>query len=224
MRLSKIWDKLEHFEYKEYYHEFHSKDEATTWGLKHYKKWGYKYRFFMQKIKDSSLFVKSEIKINPVEYYCGHGYKNINAYKRNFSSDVTLEWRVNAELLSLVLLSAPPIPENIVVYKMVSKEYIEELTKAYNEIEHHYYNEKGFFSTSLTKDIALDEDYKDREILKIYVPKGKYGIFVDSVVSRGEYEILLQNNISIRMCGYPYKDLRLKKTIYECEISPNYYF
>lgn len=221
MCLFNYYGKIEPLECKENYHEFQTKEEATEWGIKHYKEWGYNYKYFLCKMKESSLFNYSDIKINPIEYYAGHAYHQINNYKRHSNQDISLNMKINAEVLSLALLSAPPIPEDIIVYRMVTLEDLEKLIHANKATSHHYYYEKGFMSTSLTKDIALHDEYNDRLVLKIYVPRGKYGIFVDAIAIRGEYELLLQNNLYIRLCGKPYKDYDINKRIHECEISIN---
>lgn len=222
MSVFNIFGKIEPLlESKENYHEFHSKEEATEWGYKYYKEWGYKYRNFFSNIKNSSLFNHTNINIDPVQYYAGHTYHQINNYKRYNDPDISLNTKINAEVLSLALFSAPPIPEDIVVYRMVPIEDLEALIDANKKTSHHFYYEKGFMSTSLTKDIALHDEYKDRLVLKIYVPKGKYGIFVDAITNRGEYELLLQNNLYIRLCGKPYKDYDINKRVHECKISIN---
>lgn len=72
-------------------------------------------------------------------------------------------------------------------------------------------------STSLTKDIAFHEEYaQNHMLLKIYVNKGIVGTYVNTVTKRNEYELLLQNNLYIRLCGKPYIDPEVGRRVYEC--------
>lgn len=82
-----------------------------------------------------------------------------------------------------------------------------------------YYLERGFMSTSLLKPNSRLGD--DESLLKIYVDKGTVGAYVPTVAGRSEYELLLQNNLYIRLCNKPYFDEKINAYIYECKISAN---
>ena len=74
-------------------------------------------------------------------------------------------------------------------------------------------------STSLLKPNSRLGD--DESLLKIYVDKGTVGAYVPTVAGRSEYELLLQNNLYIRLCNKPYFDEKINAYIYECKISAN---
>ena len=76
-------------------------------------------------------------------------------------------------------------------------------------------------STSLLKTIVEDRR-EDCSLLKIYVDKGTVGAYVDVVASRGEHELLLQNNLNIRLCNVPYLDKEYNVMVYECKALSHY--
>ena len=145
--------------------------------------------------------------------YCGYEYKGINDYLRT-ERDEEHKYKLLSTFLGLVLCSTSRIPCNLVVYRAVSDEFINEL------ISHNKNNsniqKKGFLSTTLLKSVVMEKDgeYENySNILKIYVKKGSIGIYVNEIAKRGEEEILLLNNGFLELCKYPYKENN--KMIYE---------
>ena len=115
-------------------------------------------------------------------------------------------------------MQAPRVNENIIVYRYVTTDVVSKLIDANKHNSNKYYLERGFMSTSLIKPKA--EDIKIEQcVLKIYVAKGTVGAYVNTVVFRSEYELLLQNNLYIRLCNKPYFDKEINTNIYECKIS-----
>lgn len=201
------------------YRMFKNEDEAEKWGRQLYGEWGDKIKK-IEKAKDSSSMFKenSWVKVL-IEYYCGYKYIDINNYYR-YGNEVNVlsSYRYKAVRLSEQLLQAPRVNENIIVYRYVTTDVVSKLIDANKHNSNKYYLERGFMSTSLIKPKA--EDIKIEQcVLKIYVAKGTVGAYVNTVVFRSEYELLLQNNLYIRLCNKPYFDKEINTNVYECKIS-----
>lgn len=123
-----------------------------------------------------------------------------------------------ADFLAFTVASAPPIPENIVVYRMVCDEFIQKLIE--QNKEGLPTAEEGFLSSSLIADISQQEEWyaQNDNMLKIFVPKGTLGIYVNTVASRSECELLIAPNHYLQLIAYPYVDDITKKTVFECEL------
>ena len=211
-----IYGKIEEINNAEDYKEFTTPEEADAWGNEIYKEWGDEIKNFKILKKDSGMFEDSSWAYDPLELYCGWDYQHINNFLRKNDEDTLDVYKYRAVRLSETLLRAPRIKENIIVYRYVGNDYIEKLLQANKEFENHYYYEKGFTSTSLLKKIVSDAP-DDASLLKLYVDKGTVGAYIDTVVSRAEYEILLQNNLHIRLCKKPYFDKTINRMVYECK-------
>lgn len=207
----------------EKYLEFRDPLKAKEWGTHYYAKWAQTYSRLM-KIASHSFDIPNMI--SPIERYCGYTFRHINAYLRNNIDTENNSYREASDFLSFVLCSAPRIPCNVVVYRLVCDEFIEKL------IENNKCNpptptlEKGFMSTSLTQDIVKQPEHysAERNLLKIFVPKGTMGIYVNNICHRNEEEILLRPNLYLGLSSYPYIDISMKKTIYECRLfNVNHY-
>lgn len=203
---------------KEEFKELKNRNEAVAWGKLYYGAWAVTYLNVMSKankiIKDKGLVTI------PVEAYCGYVYRDMNAHLR-FEDHRCIDTKVGeyCDILTMVLCSAPRIPENIIVYRLVSMEFIQDLINR-NKTDGSMTYEKGFMSTGLLKSIAnTGEAYTShKSMLKIYVPKGAIGIYVNVVTSRGEEEILLAPGYFLGLIEYPYFDEATRKMIYECQL------
>lgn len=203
---------------KDSYKEIKSKEEAEIWGEHHYKDWSELYKH----IKNNYSHIKNNSLIKaPLECYCGYTYNDINKYLRSDSHEEYNTPREMANILSIILCSAPNIPENIILYRLVCDEFIKGLIENNKKTPPTPFLEKGFMSTSLLKDIVfLDENYsKEKNLLKLYVKKGTIGAYVNAISRRREEEILLVPNMYVAMTKYPYKDKELDKIVYECIIE-----
>lgn len=201
---------------KENYKEFENKEESQKWGKIYYSDWGEKYTNLMKSVKDKLSMKIFEI---PVESYCGNTYSSINHYLRNDIHSTSNYEREISDMLIIAIHSAPRIPNDIIVYRLVSDNFIKHLIEN-NKKGKYLTTEKGFMSTSMLKNITeLDERYTTySNLLKIYVPKGMLGLYVNSVTGRKEEEILFPPNLDLSLIAYPYKDKETKKTIYECRL------
>lgn len=210
-----------HIENKDVYKEFETADEAEEWGMTHYKNWAQSYKDVMKLAKNS---VKGSIFTAPVECYCGYTYRQINNYLRNEIDSESNIYREMADILSIVLCSAPRIPDNVILYRLVNDEFINEFIKLNKQEMPTPIHEKGFMSTSLIKDIVDEEEaYATRKnLLKIYVESDTMGIYVNAITRRSEEEMLLVPNMYLALINYPYRDDDIEKMVFECKLLKFY--
>lgn len=209
---------------KSTYREFLNEKESYDWGFSIYKEWALDYRkaFLLTKGICNGNMVQ-----NPIEEYCKFMYKDINKYLRTDtdSSNDNLT-RGTTTLLAMALASAPRIPCNIIIYRLVCNEFIKELTNQNKEF--FYETENGFMSVSLVKKILLEQNEpysKHSHLLKIYLKQNQIGVYVNAIDSiyKRDQELLLFPGSHLRMIALPYKDIDSDKIIYECELSLNKY-
>lgn len=196
------------------YREFLTEDESREWGKAHYGKWANNYRKQMRLAKG---YTKDDYVLESIERYCGYNYKKINEGLRNGFETSNIMYRMLANVLSMILCGAPRIPDNIVLYRVVGKEAIQQILKN-NEL-YTQSKELGFLSTSMLKSIVNNGEFARGEaLLKMYVKKGTVGVYVNEVTCRNEEEILLPPGLFIRILGTPYLDKIINKLVYECEV------
>lgn len=222
-RISKMRNKIMYgelnstIEDKSKYKEFLTVEECRTWG-EYYSNWAKRYKEVMsltEKIK-----TQHSLETSTVECYCGYSYREINKLLRSESISDNKLYDKMADILIMALCSAPRIPEDIVVYRVIGKDFIEDM------IRHNKLNrptpiqEKGFMSTSLLKNIVniYSEAVEEPNLLKIYVPKNTIGIYVNSITKRDEEEILIAPNNYLWLLEYPYYDEGSSIKIFECQL------
>ena len=172
----------------------------------------------------SKSVIKGSLCDAPLECYCGYSYRQINEFLRYEKDDEYHTYREMADILAIILCSAPKIPHNLVLYRMVNDEFINMLIEKNKQALPVPIQEKGFMSTSLFKNIANEtEAYASHDnLLKIFVPKDTIGVYVNAVTSRSEEEVLLFPNMYLGLVTYPYKDRDIGKTIFECQLIKMY--
>ena len=197
------------------YMEFKDVDDISKWGARYYNQWAEVYKKNMNIAKS---VLRGSVVSAPVECYCGELYRQINEYLRFDRDNDNYNYRELANILSIALATAPRVPQDVVVYRLVCDSFIEEL------IDHNkrgsVVQEKGFMSTSLLSSIVNVKEIYTNEvnILKLYVNKGSIGIYVNSITKRSEQELLLYPNSFLKLLKYPYYDERLNKIVWECEV------
>ncbi|MEG1981861.1 MAG: ADP-ribosyltransferase, partial [Clostridia bacterium] len=214
----KLFGKIQwNIDEKNDYVEFCNAKEANEWGTNHYSSWAEKHNAVMESAKN---IVKISLCTDVVECYCGYSYVQINQFLREGKDTENNLYREMADILSMVLSSAPRIPRDIVVYRMVNDDFINMLITNNKKENPTPVQEKGFMSTSLLKNIASEnESYAtENNLLKIYVPKDTIGIYVNVITKRKEEEILLFPNMYLGLSYYPYKDHNTGTKIYECKL------
>lgn len=172
----------------------------------------------------SKMTIKGSLCDAPLECYCGYSYRQINEFLRYERDNEYHTYRELADILSVVLCSAPRVPHDIVLYRMVNDEFINMLIEKNKQALATPIQEKGFMSTSLLKNIANEtESYASHiNLLKIFVPKDTIGVYVNAVTSRSEEEMLLFPNMYLGLVSYPYKDEETGKIIFECQLIKMY--
>lgn len=192
---------------------------AQKWGKEHYGHWTETYNkntYYLKK-----LIPEWEFEV--IEYYCGGDYRFINSLLRNI--DLGIKNTNTYELLTVTLINliifAPKIPEDIVLFRIPSDNFIRQLNLDISE--NGYTMEKGFLSTSLIESITSSTQYYGNKnyLLKIYVRKGTPGIYTSLVRNADfreeEQEMLLLPNSCLKLVKEPYKNNG--RTVYECELK-----
>lgn len=117
---------------KTLYKSLNSREKAIEWGEIHYKDWKDHY---------SSLLSEMDYDHNKshyydaIDFYCGYKYRQINEYLRNNKNDTTENKfiREYTDILMLLLYLSPRIPENIVLYRLVSEEFVKNFLEKSNK-------------------------------------------------------------------------------------------
>ena len=204
---------------KTLYKSLNSREKAIEWGETHYKDWKEHYSILLSEMEYNHN--KSDY-YDAIDSYCGCTYSSINEYLRNNKNDTSKSKfiREYTDILILLLYLSPRIPEIIVLYRLVNKEFIKNFLGKSNKGS--YITELGFVSTSLSSDIVkiVDESYSNyNDLLKIYVEKGNVGLYTSIFVEKTEAEMLLPPNARFYLISKPYYDKSLGKQVYECKIE-----
>lgn len=206
-----------HVSNKELYKEFNNATEAEEWGKEHYLTWAEQYISTMDMAEH---LIKEEFFTKTVELYCGNSYMGINRFLRSGYDMDSGFYREMADILSIVLCSAPRVPCNLIVYRLVNDAFIQRLIENNRQNAPAPIQEKGFMSTSLLKNFTDGTELyaKEKNLLKIYVEQGAVGIYVNTITKRHEEEMLLCPNMYLALVNYPYKDIDTNKMIFECKL------
>lgn len=200
---------------KKNYKKFIDSKDYIEWGEGIYSDWAEKYKESMRLMEQ----VKSDssLETSPLECYCGYSYKYINEFLRTGKINNQIYSNMT-DLLIFTLCSAPKIPENIVLYRVVGGDIAKEIYLKNKNKEP--FQEKGFMSTSLLENIInnYNEECVEPMLLKIFVPKDTIGIYVNVIAKRSEEEVLLAPNNILRMIEYPYYDKELGVNVLECQL------
>ncbi len=191
-------------------------DLIKNWERHHYTNWSSLYKQTTNEIvhykNDSMRFT------DPIKDYCGWEGEKINYYLRKGEFDVSSEkyknkLRIDIALLLWNIFESPPLPDNIIVYRMVPKFVIEKIVLSKIPWE-----EKGFMSVSLTQSIKYSDTYKEGfDILKIYVPKGTRVLCAD-ILSSGENEFIFPPNCFLKYLHHTYRDEETKNNVFLCKL------
>ena len=154
----------------------------------------------------------------PMEVYLGNMYSSINGYMRGCyqpSDDQIADYDMLIDRINEIILCAPVLPENLVVYRAVSNTTVKKIMMQVKEYEN--YMENAFMSTSLLYETILEEFSSEFDVLKIYVPKGAHVLGTDGIKDRNENEMLFCEKQWLKYIGQ-YTDKVTKRNIYEFEI------
>lgn len=169
-----------------------SDQEATCWGIQLYRQCGDNYK------KNNSEEGK-----NVVSYYCGLEHIKYNSILRKMPYEPQPEpnsiYDNRIKQLKKIILDSPRTDCNLIVWRIVPDHVIELMKK--NFLTKGYFLEKGFLSTSLTKEACWEnfhEVSKSKIILQIKVPSGTAAIYTPCfALNRREQELLINYNIRL---------------------------
>lgn len=200
---------------KRSYKKFIDSKDCIEWGEEIYSDWAEKYKDsmgLMKQVKDDF-----SLETSPLECYCGYSYKYINEFLRTGKINNQIYSNMT-DLLIFTLCSAPKIPENIVLYRVVGSSTAKEIFLKNKNKEP--FQEKGFMSTSLLENIIneYNEECVEPVLLKIFVPKDTIGIYVNVIAKRSEEEVLLAPNNFLGMIEYPYYNKEMGLNVLECKL------
>ena len=183
----------------------------ATWSkyIAECEEWGQGYK---QSMALRNQLIEEHPFLDSLEYYCGYGYKRINRYLRSSTKDPSMDATIAS--LTYIICTAPPLQENIILYRKACSEMINQLID--KNKHNHPYIEKGFLSTSYLKQ-GISE-VAGSAILKIYAGAKMRGVCVDLLdgLHRNEFEFLFCPNVWLRLVNYPYKDEETGLQVYEC--------
>lgn len=95
------------------------------------------------------------------------------------------------------------IPDNIIVYRYISKGLLKEMVSSYPAKKGVILIDKGFMSTTLVRKSILNHKKSDislKILLEISVPKGSKGTYVGHLKNMlSEYEVILAPNTKLRI-------------------------
>lgn len=210
------------------YRKFQNRAEVCNWGAKYYGAWSKEYLAgFSERDKNRIGWLARQ----PVENYCGEVFHKINPAL--WSGKVLPDQYDEMEsLLRKIISSAPHIPGPLIAYRLENDNIlalVEASLKSGKPFEY-----KSYISTSLLTDIMTwtTTTYSDRDaLLKLYIPEGTPGIYVDGICNREESELILQRGLKVRVLRRrrnqvvgqrqgenSHAMVNVEKTVYECEI------
>lgn len=204
------------------YKEIKTREEAVQFQKEKYGEYCEKYKERKAIMDDSGYEYKVSALSYAIEGYIGNSFLSINQYLRSSNKNERTMYcyclKAQIDRINEIIYWAPPIDEDIIVYRGVDENGIKnimKMVKVYGS-----YREKAFLSTSLRLDTVLEEipTGKYKYILKIYVPKGTPALGTDGIEDRMEEEILFPVERTLR---YIRKEInwKIKKMIYVFELQ-----
>lgn len=202
------------------YREFVSLEDTSEWGKRIWGAWAKNYKDAMERANCVLRSSKHTFKLyEAFECYLGYTYQRLNNYLRT-SPDYDADLRYSAEFMHFLIYTAPRIPENIVVYRLVSDKFADEMMM--NIEKGICVRENAFISASLLSTIVnSDEPYANhKNLLKIYVRADTAGIYASTIAERNETELLFPLNKCLGLIKEPYQKTYYGKvkTVYECNL------
>lgn len=189
--------------YKDY--NFFSSEEAVRWGEKYFGDW-------LTDMKTYSIQTNTPLEEFFRKYTSGTGtvYNGILRGSIKRKSTLSSNDKKNLKLIRLAEkeIMKHPSPDNIVVYRYVSKEILNHMKKwcNLNRIKKNcILVDNGFLSTTFTPQLIKDSSYakKSKKIFKIYVPKGTPCVYVDLISDMHENEVIFCPKLKLKVISAP---------------------
>lgn len=200
------------------YREIKTKEEAKKYQAEKYGD------YCKQYINKTKVMFNYKYRMSEMGYYMegylGNTYSYINAYMRNEETN-NERYNVLIDRLNELILCAPQIEEDIVVYRGVSQNTMNIIMAQSKEYDGNYI-EKAFMSTSLRLETVISEFPSYDCIMKIYVSKGAFALGVDGIKDRDEEEMLFPEKQWLKFIDKK-KNKETGKYIYEFELVNHYH-
>ncbi len=182
-----------------------SSEEAIIWGKKYFGDWLLNMRVY-------SIQTNTPLEEFFRKYTSGTGsiYNEILRGSTKRKSMLSSNDKKNLKLIRLAEkeIMKHPSPDNIVVYRYISKEILDYMKKWYklNRIKKNcILVDDGFLSTTFTPKVIKDSSYakESKKILKIYVPKGTPCVYVDLISDMHENEVIFCPRLKLKVISAP---------------------
>jgi len=197
---------------KNIYREFHTYQEASEWGMSNYGKW-------LLLINNNNISMKEEDVAYLLSTYTGSMNIIYNQFLRgygDFDESEIAEYTRDINIIEKAICQYE-LNENIIVHRYIHKKLLLYLFESKKPKVGELFTDKGFVSTTLVKSLLKDfaKMHHYNCILKLYLPKGTKGVYINFEFSMlNEEEFLLPPNMKFRLVKkYLNWDL---KYIYEC--------
>ena len=202
------------------YKKFKTIKEAGAWGAKYFGYWLKNYQkggalrnsydvinshlyYLAETAEERENLIKEEKAYTAISYYCGGNTgRTINTYCRNnglLCGGIKEEYVASfIRALDDALIDGE-IPENIIAYRFISYEDLK-CTQPNRLLPGRVITDKGYMGVGLVKDsLRQEHNYYDTAI-KIYIPKGAKGTYLDLISRRPEeQEVLFQRGARLRI-------------------------
>lgn len=171
------------------YKQFDTPTEATKWA-NHFKS------YFPSDSDDDKEFLTA------IDFYSASAnpiFNNHLRYNKPLEADDPLYPYV---LKMKAKLSTYHIPENIIVYRYISKGLLQTMSLSYPLKKGTILHDKGFMSTTLIRESVTDycRDRHQNILLVISVPSGTKGTYIGLLKNTlKEYEVILAPNTKLRI-------------------------
>lgn len=196
------------------FREFHSDKEASEWAMNHFRLWINE----MRSIKETSC-LNYNYTANLLDAYTSSLNVPINKLLRGCEEDLDeKQMKEYYEKISIVSneISRFSLQENIIVYRFTHKKLFKALFETSRMQKNNLFTEKGFMSTTLVRDLLVEfaKSHKYNCLLRLYLPKGTKGRYMQLTNRINEQEFLLPPNSTFKLLD---KHLSYRyKTIYDC--------
>lgn len=152
--------------------------------------------FIKEEEKNYAGQARSQYDIDGATYYMQGGAEEYNRWLAGLPLPEDAPKRTeekyikSIKTLDKVLQLSPKVGEDIIVYRGVrARSSDQELVQALEKLQPgDEFTSPTFTSTSIIKSVAEEFSGKNGVFLEIVVPKGSSGLFVDPIMSGGEYE------------------------------------
>lgn len=202
------------------YKKFKSIEAAVEWGKKHFGYWLKNYQrggalrnsydvinsylYYQAKTTEKKeKLIKEEKAYTAITYYCGGNTgQTANTYCRNnglLYGGIKEEYVTNFIRELDAALRDGEIPEDITAYRFISYEDLKHAQKK-QLLPGSVITDKGYMGVGLVKNSLRQEHNHYDTTLKIYIPKGAKGTYLELISGRPEeQEILFQRGAKLRM-------------------------